>query len=142
MAVLWSNNGSVILIGVRKNSREMLCQFQTFHLPYHTKNSDFQKDIGTKQDKNHCFHCYRCLPIPFLRITTHTQLQECFSFSLIQRVKEKVHLSGTDCDFSRSYHKKSIHFPLFEFLPWSILLGNWQEKLCTGTVTKVVFLFI
>ena len=38
------------------------------------KNSNFQKDIGTKLDKNHCFHCF----IPFPRIRTHTQVQECF----------------------------------------------------------------
>ena len=108
MAVLWSNNGSVIPIGVRKNSREMLCQFQTFHLPYHTKNSDFQKDIGTKQDKNHCFHFYRCLPLPFPRIKTHIQIQECFLFPWYRGLNKKFicpeltkALSGTDGDFFR-----------------------------------------
>ena len=75
---------------------------------YHTKNSDFQKDIGTKQDKNHCFHFYRCLPLPFPRIKTHIQIQECFLFTWYRGLNKKFicpeltkALSGTDGDFSR-----------------------------------------
>ena len=46
-----------------------------------TQNSRFQKRIATTV-KKYCFHCYtRCrLPLPFPRIRTHTQLQECFLF--------------------------------------------------------------
>ena len=72
---------------------------------YHSKKSHIQRDIGTKLDKNHCFNCYRCLPIPILRIRTHTQLQECFSVSLIQRVKEKVHLSVTDAGLVHNWRR-------------------------------------
>ena len=115
---------------------------------YHSKKIHFQRNIGTKQDKNHCFHCYRCLPIPFLRITTHTQLQECFSFSLIQRVKEKVHLSVTDAglvhNWRRFFQTTKNHIQSLVEIVWVM---NWEivwdeftynnrfenQKLCLGS---------
>ena len=60
---------------------------------YHTKIHIFNETLAQN------FHCYGCLPIPLLRIRTNAQLQECYSVSLIQRVKEKVHLSETDAAF-------------------------------------------
>ena len=114
---------------------------------YHSKKSHFQRDIGTKLDKNHCFNCYRCLPIPFLRIRTHTQLQECFSVSLIQRVKEKVYLSVTDAGFVHNWRQffqtTKNHIQSSVNIVWEINLEIFwyeftfknrfrQQKLCFG----------
>ena len=107
---------------------------------YHSKKSHIQRDIGTKLDKNHCFNCYRCLPIPFLRIRTHTQLQECFSVSLIQRVKEKVHLPRTDIGLVRNWRRffqtmKNIINSLVKIV-WEMNLDifgvNSHIKTCLG----------
>ena len=114
---------------------------------YHSKKSHNQRDIGTKLDKNHCFNCYRCLPTPFLRIRTHTQLQECFSVSLIQRVKEKVYLSVTDAGFVHNWRQffqtTKNHIQSSVNIVWEINLEIFwyeftfknrfrQQKLCFG----------
>ena len=97
-------------IGVGENNPEMLRQFRT-------KSSDFQKDSGTKPGKNHCIHCYRCLTIPFPRIRTNTEIQECFLFPRYRWINKMfvcpeltLALSGTDSDYSQQMTKNDPNF--------------------------------
>ena len=87
------------------------------------------------------------LTYTIFRKRTHTQLQECFSVSLIQRVKEKVYLSVTDAGFVHNWRQffqtTKNHIQSSVNIVWEINLEIFwyeftfknrfkQQKLCFG----------
>ena len=72
------------------------------HLVYHTKNSDFQKEIGTKLDDNDCFQSYRCEKIIFWLIfcgkfEQNTKIS--FSSETVKYKEHKETISSEKYDF-------------------------------------------